>query len=85
MLKSNCKIELALGTVAASGTLGILILPDIMLFVMADQMLLSVPDLFMAAMIPGLLLASLYMLYVIVTQKLLLGYLPFLVGDENLR
>jgi len=66
MLRSNYKKELALGVVVSSGTLGILIPPSIMLLVMADQMLLSVPDLFMAAMFPGLLLASLYVLYVIV-------------------
>lgn len=64
MLETGYKKELALGTVVASGTLGILIPPSIMLLVMADQMLLSVPDLFMAALIPGLLLASLYILFV---------------------
>ncbi|XWN30115.1 MAG: TRAP transporter large permease subunit [Devosia sp.] len=56
---------LALGTVAASGTLGILIPPSIMLIVMADQLRLSVGDLFMAAVIPGLLLASLYAVYIV--------------------
>jgi tripartite ATP-independent transporter DctM subunit len=76
MLKSNYKKELALGTVVASGTLGILIPPSIMLLVMADQMLLSVPDLFMAAMVPGLLLASLYMLYVIVIALVKPEYAP---------
>ncbi len=76
MLKSNYKRELALGTVVASGTLGILIPPSIMLLVMADQMMLSVPDLFMAAMIPGLLLASLYMLYVIVIALVKPEYAP---------
>lgn len=76
MLKSNYKKELALGTVVASGTLGILIPPSIMLLVMADQMMLSVPDLFMAAMIPGLLLASLYMLYIIVISLVKPEYAP---------
>jgi tripartite ATP-independent transporter DctM subunit len=47
---------LALGTVAASGTLGILIPPSIMLVIMADQLGLAVGDLFMGAMIPGLIL-----------------------------
>ena len=76
MLKSNYKRELALGTVVASGTLGILIPPSIMLLVMADQMMLSVPDLFMAAMIPGFLLASLYMLYIIVFTLVKPDYAP---------
>lgn len=56
---------LALGTVAASGTLGILIPPSIMLIVMADQLRLSVGDLFMAAILPGLLLAALYSVYIV--------------------
>ncbi|MEM8552638.1 MAG: TRAP transporter large permease subunit [Pseudomonadota bacterium] len=56
---------LALGTVAASGTLGILIPPSIMLIVMADQLRLSVGDLFMAAILPGFVLATLYATYVV--------------------
>ncbi|RJQ65620.1 MAG: TRAP transporter large permease subunit [Desulfobacteraceae bacterium] len=56
---------LALGTVAASGTLGILIPPSIMLVIMADQLSLSVGDLFMGAMIPGLILAALYIIYIL--------------------
>lgn len=76
MLNSNYKKELALGTVVASGTLGILIPPSVMLLVMADQMLLSVPDLFMAATVPGLLLASLYILYIIVISFIKPDYAP---------
>ena len=88
MLKSNYKKELALGTVVASGTLGILIPPSIMLLVMADQMLLSVPDLFMAAFMPGLLLSSLYVLYIIVIALVKPEYAPadsqmHLVGGAN--
>lgn len=70
MLKSNYKKELALGTVVASGTLGILIPPSIMLLVMADQMLINVPDLFMAALLPGVMLAGLYILYITVISLL---------------
>jgi tripartite ATP-independent transporter DctM subunit len=57
---------LALGTVAASGTLGILIPPSIMLVIMADQLGLAVGDLFMGAMIPGLILGALYILYILI-------------------
>lgn len=56
----------ALGTVAASGTLGILIPPSIMLVIMADQLSLSVGDLFMGALIPGLLLGFLYIAYILI-------------------
>lgn len=66
MLKAGYKPELALGSVASAGCLGILIPPSIMLVVMADQMVLPVGDLFMGAVVPGLLLAGLYCAYVIV-------------------
>jgi tripartite ATP-independent transporter DctM subunit len=56
--------------VAASGTLGILIPPSIMLVIMADQMALSVGDLFMAAMLPGVLIGVLYLTYIFVISYL---------------
>ena len=48
---------------AAVGILGILLPPSIMLVIMADQLGLSVADLFMGAMLPGRLLGGLYVLY----------------------
>jgi tripartite ATP-independent transporter DctM subunit len=66
MLKLGYSRSLASGTVAAVGTLGILIPPSIMLVLMADRLALSAGDLFMGAMIPGLLLATLYLGYIIV-------------------
>jgi tripartite ATP-independent transporter DctM subunit len=66
MLKQGYSKSLAAGTVAASGTLGILIPPSIMLVVMADQLALSVGDLFMGALFPGLILGGLYIAYIII-------------------
>lgn len=66
MLEDKYNPALASGTVAASGTLGILIPPSIMLILMADQMDLSVGDLFMGAVFPGLVLAGLYFAYIVV-------------------
>lgn len=66
MLKQGYSRYLALGTVASAGTLGVLIPPSIMLVIMADQMTLSVGDLFMGAVFPGLLLGVLYVIYIIV-------------------
>lgn len=66
MLHQGYNKSLALGTVAASGTLGILIPPSIMLVVMADQLNLSVGDLFMGAVFPGLILGFLYIAYILV-------------------
>jgi len=65
MLEQGYNKPLALGTVASAGTLGILIPPSIMLVIMADQLGLSVGDLFMGAVIPGLLLGSLYLIYIL--------------------
>ncbi len=64
MLQHHYSKKLACGIVAASGTLGILIPPSIMLVLMADQVSVSVGDLFMGALIPGLLLGVLYMIFV---------------------
>lgn len=64
MMKQNYSPVLGAGVVAASGTLGILIPPSIMLVIMADQMALSVGDLFMAAVFPGVIIGGLYLLYI---------------------
>lgn len=64
MLQHHYSKKLACGIVAASGTLGILIPPSIMLVLMADQVSVSVGDLFMGALIPGLLLGLMYMIFV---------------------
>ncbi|MCK9230960.1 MAG: TRAP transporter large permease subunit [Syntrophales bacterium] len=66
MLKYGYDKKLASGVVCAGGTLGILIPPSIMLVVMAGQAQLSVGKLFAAAIIPGILLSGLYLLYVAV-------------------
>jgi tripartite ATP-independent transporter DctM subunit len=67
MLRQGYDKSLALGTVAASGTLGILIPPSIMLVVMADQLNISVGDLFMGSVFPGLILGLLYIIYILLT------------------
>ena len=66
MLERNYNVPLATGTIAASGTLGVLIPPSIMLVIMAELLGRSVGNLFVAAFFPGLLLAGLYILYITV-------------------
>lgn len=66
MLKQGYSKALATGTVCGAGTLGILIPPSIMLVIMADQLGLSVGDLFMGAVIPGVILGALYLIYIVV-------------------
>lgn len=61
MSKSGYDVRLSAGTITAGGTLGILIPPSIMLVVMGPVLEVPVTDLFAAAIIPGILLAFLYM------------------------
>ncbi|HEY3074844.1 MAG TPA: TRAP transporter large permease subunit, partial [Burkholderiales bacterium] len=70
MMKQGYSHALACGTIAASGTLGILIPPSIMLIIMADLMSVSVGNLFSAAIVPGLTLSALYLLFIFVAAKL---------------
>ena len=65
MLKQKYSPALSCGVIAASGTLGILIPPSIMLIIMADLMAVSVGNVFMAALLPGLVLAALYLIFVV--------------------
>ena len=66
MLDQGYNKSLAAGTVCAVGTLGILIPPSIMLVMMADRMAMSVGDLFLGAVFPGMLLGGLYIGYVLI-------------------
>ena len=65
MMKQGYDRSLASGTVCAVGTLGILIPPSIMLVLMADRMSMSVGDLFLGAVFPGVLLGGLYITYIL--------------------
>ncbi len=65
MLKAGYDKKLASGVICAGGTLGILIPPSIMLIVYAAIAQVSPVRLYAAALFPGLLLASMYMLYVV--------------------
>ena len=65
MVKANYDRGFAAGVICAGGTLGILIPPSIMLIVYAAIAELSVLRLYAAAMIPGVLLASFYIIYVV--------------------
>ncbi|HEX9583401.1 MAG TPA: TRAP transporter large permease subunit [Gammaproteobacteria bacterium] len=66
MLQSRYRPSYAAGTICAVGTLGILIPPSIMLVLMADRLAMSVGDLFLGALIPGVLLGFIYVVYLLV-------------------
>ncbi len=82
MLKHKYSPELASGSIAASGTLGQLIPPSIVLIILGDQMHLSVGDLFRAAVVPGLLLIGLYILYILIISYFSKEYAPAIASDE---
>lgn len=65
MMRQNYSKTFATGIVCSAGCLGILIPPSIMLVIMADQLALSVGDLFTAAVFPGLMLGGVYLIYIL--------------------
>lgn len=65
MLRYGYSPQLASGVITASGTLGQIIPPSVVLVVLADQLGVSVGDLFVGSLLPGVMLASLYALYVV--------------------
>lgn len=66
MLRRGYSRRLACGTVAASGTLGQIIPPSIVLVLIGDIVGVSVGDLFMGAVLPGMVLVGLYIIYIII-------------------
>ncbi|PHS38711.1 MAG: C4-dicarboxylate ABC transporter permease [Sulfurovum sp.] len=82
MLKHNYSPALASGSIAASGTLGQLIPPSIVLIILGDQMHLSVGDLFRAAVVPGLLLIILYIIYILILSYFSKDVAPAIESNE---
>ena len=65
MLRAGYDKSLATGVIAASGTLGQIIPPSLVLVVLGDQLGVSVGDLFMGSVIPGLLMTGAFAIYVV--------------------
>ncbi|MDJ0680497.1 MAG: TRAP transporter large permease subunit [Xenococcaceae cyanobacterium MO_167.B52] len=70
MLRYGYNKELATGVIVASGTLGQIIPPSVVLVVLGDQLGISVGDLFIGSLIPGLLMASVFCVHVIIVSWL---------------
>lgn len=66
MLKRGYKTELATGVICASGTLGQIIPPSIVLVLLGSVLNVSVGELFSAALIPGISLVAIYIMYVLI-------------------
>jgi tripartite ATP-independent transporter DctM subunit len=65
MLRYGYAPTLSAGVITASGTLGQIVPPSVVLVVLGDQLSVSVGDLFRGALVPGLMLSGLYALYVL--------------------
>jgi TRAP-type mannitol/chloroaromatic compound transport system permease large subunit len=83
MLRAGYDVKLSAGVVCAGGCLGILIPPSVMLILYGATAGVSVPKLYAGAFFPGLLLASLYMIYVVVRCMLNPALAPKLPPEER--
>jgi len=83
MLRRHYQPELATGAIAASGTLGQIIPPSIVLVVLGDIVGVPVGSLFVGAVIPGFLLVGLYLVYVVALGWLKPEAAPALTSDPE--
>ncbi len=85
MMKYQYNSSLATGVICASGTLGQIIPPSIVLIILGDVVGEPIGDLFKAALIPGLVLIAAYLLYVIVVSLIKKNVAPAIpMSDEPL-
>ena len=83
MLKYKYKTELATGTICASGTLGQIIPPSIVLIILGDVFQVPVGDLFKAAFVPGLTLVAAYIVFILVISFLNKNVAPAIPADPS--
>ena len=83
MMKYKYDVPLACGTICASGTLGQIIPPSIVLIILGDVFQVPVGDLFKAAIGPGLALVGAYILYIVVISFLNKDMAPAIPADPS--
>jgi len=83
MMKRGYQNELATGTVSASGTLGQIIPPSIVLVLIGDIVGVPVGDLFMGAVFPGLVLVGLYIVYIMIIALIKPEWAPAIPQQER--
>ncbi len=81
MLRYGYNKELATGVIVASGTLGQIIPPSVVLVVLADQLGISVGDLFLGSILPGLLMAGTFALHVLIVSFIRVDLAPALPAE----
>ena len=84
MLKYNYDKRLASGVICASGTLGQIIPPSIILIILGDVLQQPVGDLYRAALIPGLLLVAFYIIYVLALASIREDVAPAMPSNDAL-
>jgi len=82
MLKRNYHKGISTGTIAASGTLGQIIPPSVVLVLLGSVLNVSVGDLFTAALLPGLLLVLSYIIYILIYGQIKPDHLPPIPKEE---
>jgi tripartite ATP-independent transporter DctM subunit len=82
MIKRGYSPELATGTISASGTLGQIIPPSIVLVLLGSILNISVGDLFMGAVIPGIILVGLYFVWIIIKSIINPNAAPAMPKEE---
>ena len=85
MIKRGYQAELATGTIAASGTLGQIIPPSVVLVLLGSVLNVSVGDLFRAAVVPGLILVIAYILYILLIARVKPSLAPVIPKEEIRR
>ena len=83
MLKYNYNIPLSCGVICASGTLGQIIPPSIILIILGDVLGIPVGDLFRAAVLPGVILVGAYIVYVLIYTHFNKDAAPPIPMDSN--
>jgi len=84
MLRYGYNRTIATGTITASGTLAQAIPPSLVLIVLADQLGRSVGDMYAGAMVPGLLLVGLYLLFIALVAIFLPKWVPALPAEARI-
>ena len=84
MLRYGYNRTIATGTITASGTLAQAIPPSLVLIVLADQLGRSVGDMYAGALVPGLLLVGLYLLFVVAVSLLRPAWVPALPPEARI-
>ncbi|MDX1757178.1 MAG: TRAP transporter large permease subunit, partial [Marinobacter sp.] len=84
MLAHKYDTRLSCGTICAAGTLGQIVPPSIILIILGDVLGLPVGDLFKAAVIPGVVLVGLYIVYILVLTRFKPETAPAMPDDSGL-